>query len=55
MCKIFANDTSLFSKVLDLDKSVTEPINGINGLINGKCNLIMIPRNKQMKLFSPIN
>ena len=24
MCKIFANDTSLFSKFLDLDKSVAE-------------------------------
>ena len=24
MCKIFADDASLFSKVLDIDKSVTE-------------------------------
>ena len=24
MCKIFANDTFLFSKVLDINKSVTE-------------------------------
>ena len=24
MCKIFADDTSLFSKVLDINKSVTE-------------------------------
>ena len=24
MCKLFANDTSLFSKVLDINKSVTE-------------------------------
>ena len=24
MCKLFANDTSLFSKVLDVNKSVTE-------------------------------
>ena len=24
MCKVFADDTSLFSKVLDISKSVTE-------------------------------
>ena len=24
MCKLFADDTSIFSKVLDFDKSVTE-------------------------------
>ena len=27
MCKIFGDDTSIFSKVLDLDKSVTELTN----------------------------
>ena len=25
MCKSFADDTSLFSKILDLNKSVAEP------------------------------
>ena len=50
MCKIFADDTSLFSKVLDVNKSVVElkadleKIN--NGLFNGKCNLTLIPINK---------
>ena len=51
MCKNFADDI-LFSKVLHLDKSVTE-LN--TDLQNGKCNLTLIPRNKQMKLFSPAN
>ena len=59
MCKIFADDTSLFSKVLDLSKSVTELNTDlekiVNGLINGKCSLILTPTNKQIKLLSPIN
>ena len=55
LCKIFADDNSLFSKVLNVDKSVIElnaDLEEINQwVINGKCNLTLIPINKQMKLF----
>ena len=56
---MFADDTSLFSKVLDLGKCVTKLSTDtykrqVNGLTNGKFSLILIQRNKQMKLFSAI-
>ena len=59
ICKIFADDTSLFSKVLDVNKSVNE-LNSVLERINqwatnGKCNLSWIPKNKQMKLFFLVN
>ena len=52
LCKIFADDTSLFSKVYDIDISAKE-LNSdfVIGFSNGKCNLIPIPINRQMKLF----
>ena len=52
LCKIFADDTSLFSKVYDIDISAKE-LNSdfVIGFFNGKCNLIPIPINRQMKLF----
>ena len=49
-CKIFADDTSLFSKVLDVNES-TKKLNLVNGLFNGKCSLIFNPRNKLMKSY----
>ena len=57
-CKIFVDDTSLFSKVLHINKFVTE-LNTDLGKISQwayqwKCILIMILTNKQIKLFSPI-
>ena len=54
MCKIFADDTSIFSKVLDVNKSVIElnvDLEKTNELIKGKCNLTLSPINKQVKLF----
>ena len=51
ICKTFADDTSLFSKVYDIDISAKELNSDLNGLFNGKCNLILIPINRQMKLF----
>ena len=55
LCKIFADDTSLFSKVHGIHKSA----NNLNldlekkyiGLISGKCSLIRILTNRLMKLF----
>ena len=59
ICKIFADDTSLFSKVLDVNKSVNElnsDLERINQWVtNGKCNLTRIPKNKQMKLLFLVN
>ena len=59
ICKIFADDTSLFSKVLDLNKSVTELKTDLEKIsqwvFNGKCSLILILTNKQMKLFFFVN
>ena len=54
--KIVADDTSLFSKVHNINKSANE-LNGdlANGPTNGKCNLILIPINKQMKLSFLVN
>ena len=51
MCKIFADDTSIFSKVLDVNKSVIElnvDLEKTNELIKGKCNLTLSPINKQV-------
>ena len=55
ICKIFANDTSLFSKVLDINKS-TKKLNLdleklLNGHSSGKCILILIPTNRLMKSY----
>ena len=51
MCKIFAGDTSLFSRVLDVNKSVTEVDTDLEKIslwvyINRKFSLILIPKNK---------
>ena len=50
MCKIFVDDTSLSSKVLDVNKPVIEfnaDLEKITkGLINRKCNLTLIPIKK---------
>ena len=50
----FADDTSLFSKLLDVNESVKKlnvdlEINS-ECAFNGKCSLILIPINKLMKL-----
>ena len=52
ICKIFADDTSLFSKVLDVNES-TKKLNLqlVNGLSNGKCILILIPINRLMESY----
>ena len=62
MCKDFAAEGSLFSKVLDINRSVTKLNTDIEKIsprayrkVNGKCSLTLIPTNKEMKLFFPIN
>ena len=59
MCTFFADDTSLFSKVLHINKFVTELSTDLEKIsqwaYQWKCSLIMIPTNKQMMLFSLIN
>ena len=59
MCKIFDDDTSLFSKVFDICKSVTELNTDLKKIsqwaYQWKISLILIPTNKQMKLFSPVD
>ena len=54
-CRIFANDTSLFSKVINTinsENNLNADSKSIsNGLTNGKYNSILIQRNKQMRLF----
>ena len=47
ICKIFVDDTSLFSKVFNINESTNYLT---NGLINGKYNSILIPINTKMKL-----
>ena len=55
LCKIFADDTSLFSKVYDIHKSASKLNDDLErqgiGLISRKCSLIQIPTNRLMKLF----
>ena len=55
MCKIFANDTSSFSKVLDVNKSVIELNPDLEKIkqwsFNVKCNLTLIAINKQSYFF----
>ena len=56
ICKIFADDTSLFTKVLDINESTNKlntdlKKNNHMGFISGKCNLIRTQINKQMKLY----
>ena len=54
ICKIFADDTSLFSKVKDKNCSTVELNNDlkiISGLINGKCYLILTLINKLQTSF----
>ena len=47
--KIFADDTSLFSKVYDIDISAKElNSDSVNGLFNGKCNLILNKLTKEV-------
>ena len=57
--QFFADDKSLFSKVHNIDKSVTElnaDLKKISqGPINEKCNLTLISINNQMKFFSLVN
>ena len=57
--QFFADDKSLFSKVYNIDKSVTElnaDLKKISqGPINEKCNLTLISINNQMKFFSLVN
>ena len=59
MCKIFVDDTSLFSKLLHINKFVTELNTDLEKInqwaYHWKCFLIMILTNKQMKLSSPVN
>ena len=59
LCKISSDDTFLFSKVHNINKSVNE-LNAdleklASGPINRKCSLNLIPRNKQIKLLSVVN
>ena len=54
ICKIFADDTSLFSKVKDKNCSTVELNNDlkiITGLFNGKCYLILTLINKLQTSF----
>ena len=55
MCKIFADDTSSFSKVLDVNKSVIELNSDLEKIkqwsFNVKCNLTLIAINKQSYFF----
>ena len=61
MCKIFADGASLFSKVLDINKSVAELNTDLEKIsqwayqLKMQFNLILIPTNKQMKSFFPVN
>ena len=56
VCKIFGDDTSLFSKVYNIHKSVSKLINDLEkkviGFICGKCSLVQILTNRLMNLFS---
>ena len=53
--QFFADDKSLFLKVHNIDKSVTELNVDLKKIsqepINEKCNLTLISRNNQMKFF----
>ena len=57
--QFFADDKSLFLKVHNIDKSVTELNVDLKKIsqepINKKCNLTLISRNNQMKFFSLVN
>ena len=57
--QFFADDKSLFLKVLNIDESVTELNVDLKKIsqepINEKCNLTLISRNNQMKFFSLVN
>ena len=59
LCKIFANDTYLFSKVYNINKSINELNANLEEIsqwaYHGKYNLTLIPINKQMKLFSLVD
>ena len=50
ICKVFADNTSLFLKVLDVNESAKK-LNSelVNGLFNGKCSLILILINRLKK------
>ena len=56
LCKIFADDTSLFSKFYDIHNLASKLNDGLEkisfGLISGKCSLIQILTKRLMKLFS---
>ena len=53
ICKIFADDTSFYSKIIDTRNSqntLTSDLKSIkNWTYNGKCNLILIQRSKEMR------
>ena len=55
LCKIFADDSFLFAKVDDIGISAKELNHSLKELVNEifieKFNLILIPINRQMKLF----
>ena len=58
LCKICANNASLFSKVCNINKPVNKNVDlekFSQWAINGKFNVTLIPKNKQMKLFSLVN
>ena len=58
ICKIFSVNTSLFSKVFDIDKSVNElntDLEKISQDYQCKCSLILTRIIKQRKLSSPEN
>ena len=59
MCQNSANDTSLFSKVLVINKSFTEPNTDLEKIsqwvYQWKMQFYPDPENKQMESFSPVN
>ena len=52
LCKIFADDTSLFSKVYDIHNSASKVNDDLEKITSGKCSLIRILTNRLMKVFS---
>ena len=51
ICKTFADDTSLFSKVFKINESANDLNTDFEKISQLTCNSILIPTNKQMELF----